>query len=42
MRTPAANRDAASATLRDHVAIQGSKFNDLVVSYRRTAGSNAA
>lgn len=34
--------DAAAAVLRDHVAIQGSKFNDLVVSYRRTAGSDAA
>lgn len=29
--------DAASATLRDHVAIQGSKFNDLIVGYRRAA-----
>jgi DNA-binding GntR family transcriptional regulator len=36
------NADAAVNVLRDHVAIQGSKFNDLVVSYRRTAGANAA
>ncbi|NBR91583.1 MAG: FCD domain-containing protein, partial [Rhodobacteraceae bacterium] len=32
------NGDEASAAtvLRDHVAVQGGKFNDLMVSYRRS------
>lgn len=29
--------DAAAEALRDHVAVQGGKFNDLMVSYRRSA-----
>ena len=29
--------EAAAETLRDHVAVQGGKFNDLMVSYRRSS-----
>jgi DNA-binding GntR family transcriptional regulator len=34
--------EAAARVLRGHVAIQGTRFNDLIVSYRRAAGSHAA
>lgn len=34
--------EAAARVLRDHVAIQGTRFNDLIVSYRRAAGPHAA
>ena len=33
----AGDAETAATVLRDHVAIQGTKFNDLIVSYRRTA-----
>ena len=34
--------EAAANVLRDHVAVQGGKFNDLVVNYRRAAGARGA
>ena len=34
--------DTAMNVLRDHVAIQGTKFNDLIVSYRRAAEAKPA
>ncbi|MHB2266044.1 GntR family transcriptional regulator [Aliihoeflea sp. PC F10.4] len=34
--------ETAATGLRDHVAIQGSKFNDLIVNYRQATGSSAA
>ncbi|MFC5991965.1 GntR family transcriptional regulator [Limoniibacter endophyticus] len=33
----AGDSDSAADILRDHVAIQGTKFNDLIVSYRRAS-----
>lgn len=38
----AGDAETAASVLRDHVAIQGTRFNDLIVNYRRAAGSNAA
>jgi len=34
--------ETAATGLRDHVAIQGSKFNDLIVNYRHATGASAA